>query len=194
MSVKQETLQLTGGAGKDKRRELDYYPTPPACTIALMNFLMLPKMTIWEPCCGDGTMSKVLGRYSPIVISTDIRDTGYGTGGIDFLADTTTHFASAIITNPPFDKSELIIRKALSLKTEVVAMLLKSQYWHAAKRLPLFIKHPPSWILPLTWRPDFLEHERKKGETGSPTMDVAWSVWLKDDQETKYKPLKKPIL
>lgn len=30
--MKQETLQLTGGGKKEKRRELDFYPTPPECT------------------------------------------------------------------------------------------------------------------------------------------------------------------
>lgn len=52
--MKQETLQLTGGAGKDKRRELDYYPTPKNVTRALMNFMfkngcMESTTTIWEP-------------------------------------------------------------------------------------------------------------------------------------------------
>lgn len=40
------------------------------------------------------------------------------------------------------------------------AMLLKAQYWHAAKRAQLFCEVPPSYVLPLTWRPDFLFKER----------------------------------
>ena len=30
------------------------------------------------------------------------------------------------------------------------------------------------------------------GKKGSPTMEVAWSVWIKGDTKTKYKPLLKP--
>jgi hypothetical protein len=51
-------------------------------------------------------------------------------------------------------------------------MLLKSQYWHAAKRHQLFNTHTPAYILPLTWRPDFMFGERG----GAPTMDVLWTV------------------
>ncbi len=56
-----EQLQLTGGGKKEKRRELDFYPTPPDVTIALMEFLALSRKSIvWEPACGDGAMSKVM--------------------------------------------------------------------------------------------------------------------------------------
>lgn len=75
-------------------------------------------------------------------------------------------------------------------------MLLKSQYWHAKSRYKLFQDYTPSWVLPLTWRPDFLEHERLEGEKkGAPTMDVAWSVWISSTVklDTRYKPLLKPI-
>jgi hypothetical protein len=57
--MKQEELQLTGANFKGTRRELDYYPTPPECTIALMNFLsknveiFKSPCAIWEPACGE---------------------------------------------------------------------------------------------------------------------------------------------
>lgn len=40
--IKQELLQLTGGVGKERRRDLDFYSTPRECTVALMDFLELP--------------------------------------------------------------------------------------------------------------------------------------------------------
>ena len=184
--MKQEELQLTGGNFNGNRRALDFYPTPRNVTVALMDFLNLPKdFVVWEPACGSHAMSSVIEEYGHTVIATDI------IYDQDYL---TTHVkADAIITNPPFNLSEQFIEKAVN-ESWIVALLLKSQYWHGAKRLKLFEKYPPVYVLPLTWRPDFLEHERKIGDKkGSPTMEVAWSVWnLGSNQETIYKPLPKP--
>lgn len=182
--MKQEDLQLTGGSGSQKRRDLDFYPTPVEVTIALLDFLKLDKnIVIWECASGNGKMSNIMKKKGYEVIETDIQT------GTDFL--NTYKTAGAIITNPPFDLSERFIRKAVK-EAPIVAMLLKSQYWHAKKRLDLFETHPPSYVLPLTWRPDFLEDEEVK--SGSPTMEVAWSVWIEGVSGTFYKPLLKPGL
>jgi hypothetical protein len=177
-----EKLNLHSGNPKDGRRDLDYYPTPPEVTHALMRFLDLPDhFEVWEPACGEGYMSDVIANYCKCV-ATDITD------GIDFLE--TQHNCDAIITNPPFALSEKFILHALS-SANIVAMLLKSQYWHAKKRHGLFIDTKPSWVLPLTWRPDFLFNTRKDGVKASPTMEVAWTVWIKGDDVCKYHPLSK---
>lgn len=178
---------LANRSAKD-RRKLDFYPTPPDVTHALMQFLNLPKTTVWECACGEGHMAEVITGYGHNVVATDIRETGYGQGGRDFLQERDL-LAPVIITNPPFQESESFIRHANSLGAEVVAMLLKSQYWHAAKRARLFTEHPPAWVLPLTWRPDFLFGE--KG--GGPTMDVLWTVWIRGQTDTRYRVLAKPI-
>lgn len=177
-------LQLTSGGNKANRRDLDFYPTPPEVTIALMEFLKLSKdIIIWEPACGDGAMSKILKQYGHKVIETDLNT------GTDYLK--TEGKADAIITNPPFNLSAAFIEKALN-EADIVAMVLKSQYWHAKKRISLFEKYPPSFILPLTWRPDFLFNERSKGgKSASPTMEVIWTVWIKGNTQCKYMPLPK---
>ncbi len=195
--MKQETLQLTAGGKKENRRKLDFYPTPKNVTKALMEFLFKEKhldfnTKIWEPACGSGHMSEILKQYCPNVYSSDLRQTEYGDGNIDFLEYSGKGEFDAIITNPPFSLAHQFIEKSIK-ETSIVAMLLKSQYWHAKSRLDLFTNTPPAYVLPLTWRPDFYEHERKKGEKkGAPTMEVAWSVWIKGSQDTKYFPLKKP--
>lgn len=181
--MRQIDLQLTAGNNKGNRRELDFYPTPPEVTIALMDFLKLDKCIIWEPACGNNAMVDVLKSYGHEVIATDIIT------GVDFLKESIN--CDAIITNPPFDISDLFIKKATK-EANIVAFVLKSQYWHAKKRCELFYDTPPSYVLPLTWRPDFLYQERHNGKKGAPTMEVAWSVWIKGDNKTKYKPLIKP--
>lgn len=181
MTPTQKQLQLVGGGKKEDRRPLDFYPTPPEVTIALMDFLKLDPCKMWEPACGDGAMVEILRSYGHDVIGTDI------TLGVDYLK---THGSTdMIITNPPFNLAENFIAKALK-EAPVVAMVLKSQYWHAKKRYNLFKENPPSYILPLTWRPDFLGGE--KG--GSPTMEIAWTVWIKGNTKCQYVPLLKPEL
>lgn len=185
--MQQEKLQLTGGGNKFKRRELDFYPTPFDCTVALMNFLKIKEcLKILEPCCGCGSISEVLKSYRHNVDSYDLQlNLGYGIGGVDYLKNDFLGY-DAIITNPPFNLSDQFIKKALS-EASIVAFLLKSQYWHSKKRYTLLIEKPPAYILPLTWRPNF---DPNKGN--SPTMEVLWTVWIKDNKNSKYIPLLKP--
>ena len=181
--------QITGGGKKEDRKELDFYPTPPDVTISLMDFLLAEDkidkdIKIWEPACGNGAMSKVFESYGNSVVSTDLRTEGvYGKGGVDFLKESIV--CDAIITNPPFNIADLFIKKSV-INARIVAMLLKCQYWHAKKRIELFQKHRPSFILPLTWRPDFF------GNGGASTLDMAWTVWIKVDEVTKYQQLIRP--
>lgn len=172
-----------------KRKPADYYPTPPDVTHALMRHLNLPRSTvIWEPACGDGSMSKVLEQYVDSVTSTDLRrDSGYGREETDFLNPDVSFECDWIITNPPFSHAAEFIEKSLQI-TPNVAMLLKATFWHARKRLSLFQQTLPSAILPLTWRPSFLEKERGS----SPLMDVMWVVWSQDVASIGYCPLPRP--
>ena len=180
-----DAMNLANGSRTEKRRELDFYPTPPEVTHALMIYLKLDPCLVLEPACGDGAMSEVLKLYGHDVMSSDLRESGYGVGGQDFLTSDGDY--DAIITNPPFKHSEAFIRHAIP-EARVVAMVLKSQYWHAKKREQLFREFPPAYVLPLTWRPDF------QGKGGSPTMEVHWTVWIEGDTNTKYRLLSRPDL
>lgn len=167
------------------REDHDFYPTPKEATIALMDFLIFHNLisqndTIWEPACGDGAMSKVLESYGCKVYSYDLRDSGFGRGGVDYLSRTINVPINWTITNPPFKISESFIKKAV-LDSPNSAFLVKSQYWHAAKRRILFENHRPAYVLPLSWRPDFMGGSRG----GSPTMDVGWAVWINGITDTK---------
>lgn len=152
-----QASQIMGGNGAKARKASDLYPTPPEVTVALMRFLKLPAGTdIWEPARGQGDMVRALADCGMAVYGTDIRD------GIDFLTTQQPGNAPAadwIITNPPFSLADEFIRHAAEIG-KPFAMLLKAQYWHAAKRAQLFREIPPSYVLPLTWRPDFLFKER----------------------------------
>jgi tRNA G10 N-methylase Trm11 len=83
-----------------RREPFEFYPTPPEATRALLSVERF-EGTIWEPACGDGAISKVLEAAGYYVISTDLIDRGYGTGGVDFLK-TTEALGRNIVTNPPY--------------------------------------------------------------------------------------------
>jgi len=183
--------QILANRSSKKRSLVDFYATPQEVTKALITFLDIPKdKIIWECACGKGNMSKVIEEAGYRVISTDLYERGYGEK-VDFLTIPKGKInCNWIITNPPFSKSVEFIKKSYDLGVEGFAFLLKSQYWHSKKRLSLFEKTAPAYILPLTWRPDFLFGEK----SGSPTMEVLWTVWTKRNQQVaRYIPLEKPI-
>ena len=180
---------LTNRSAAD-RNKTDYYRTPPEVTRVLLDFLeykwlLLPEHTIWEPACGTGEMAEAMRGKGYGVTVSDLYASDYVEGGDDFL--TTARPCDWIITNPPFSQAEKFIRRALELG-KPCAFLLKSQFWHAQSRLPLFKEHTPTYVLPLTWRPDFLWGAK----SGSPTMECIWVVWAGKHTGALYIPLEKP--
>src|SRR5262245_14564477 len=90
---------------------LDYFPTPPWATRALVEHVFpalgirpsdLAGMDALEPACGEGHMAEPLAEYFGRVIATDLHDYGYGEAPVDFLDESTKLDADWIITNPPF--------------------------------------------------------------------------------------------
>lgn len=184
MSQKDKTTasRINGGNSAYGRSESDFYPTPAEATRALLEFLRLPTGTrIWEPACGEGHMVATLEDAGYSVTGTDIAT------GQDFL-DEPLRECDWIITNPPFFIAEKFIERCAK-HGKPFALLLKAQYWNAKRRYDLFQRIRPTYVLPLTWRPDFLQ---KKRGGGSPLMDVMWCVWNGGDGETRFLPLKKP--
>ncbi|HLP66037.1 MAG TPA: hypothetical protein VK181_00805 [Rhizobium sp.] len=175
------------------RKPSDFYPTPYEGTESLMPIIKTAfpdGAALWDPCCGDMDMVRVLEWHGFEVTSTDIRDTGQGIGEIDFLNDDVTTKLGweprpdMIVMNPPFSMAAEFIEKALSY-TPNVACLMKIDYWNAVSRLPLWRARQPAFFFPLTFRLAFLKDERGN----SPLMNCAWAVWLDD----KFRDLGKDV-
>ena len=165
-----------------------FYPTPSEVTEALLYFLGLDKKTtIWEPACGNGKMVEVFQKNGHVVFASDLHEYGVFPAGVDFIKQN-DHPADWIITNPPFHIADDFITHCLTWP-KPFALLLKSQFWHAKKRQEMFTRRRPKFVLPLTWRPDFLFGAK----SGSPTMECCWTVWEKTGaSETEYLPLLRP--
>lgn len=183
---KQFASRIVGGNPTAGRKAGDFYQTPPEATIALLDFLKIPKgVTIWECACGSGEMSKTIEAGGYHVISSDIEDRGFGIHGIDFITHQQERPFDWIITNPPFVLAEQFIKRAWEYG-KPFAFLLKCQFWNAARRAHLFEECKPSYILPLTWRLDF-------AGGGNPLMDTGWTVWeRRPTAGVMFYPLKKP--
>lgn len=65
------------------RAEYDYYATDPRAVELLLEMETFSDK-IWECACGEGHISKVLKQNGYEVLSTDLIDRGYGTGGGGF--------------------------------------------------------------------------------------------------------------
>ena len=186
--TKLNPVKIVGAQGK--RRELDFYPTPPDVTQALVDSGVGPLWGdhVWEPACGGGAIASVLLQNGISVTATDIQ------GGVDFLSAPLPEAESVtgdrwIVTNPHFCLAPQFIERAfLHLKENGVkfAFLLKAQFWNSKKRYELFRRCRPSRVLPLTWRPDFTGQ-------GASLMDCMWCVWREvEPWHTEFYPLERP--
>jgi hypothetical protein len=147
-----------------ERKERDLYETPEWVTEALLPHLR-PILSVWEPACGSGKMTRVLARVAGVV-ATDIAT------GDDFLE--AEKRADCIITNPPYELATQFIERALSLTADsgLVAMLLRTDFAHAKTRQHLF-QHPAfAKKIELTKRIRWIE-----GSKGAPSFNHAWFVW-----------------
>jgi hypothetical protein len=179
-----ERKSASHGEAGYERRERDAYFTEPWVTEALCQAVEFDNRGIlWEPACGDGRMAKVLDRWHPAVVASDIADYGYGAPGHDFLRPEAvdwlgkTHAGriAAIVTNPPFDQAIAFITRALELTRPAqgkVAILQRHEFDAPAKHHALCDRHPFVCKMVLHKRPRWMA-----GDKASPRFPYAWFLW-----------------
>jgi hypothetical protein len=148
------------------RRERDCYETPEWVTLALIPHLPKRVNTVWEPACASGKMVSALkSRYA--VVASDIVD------GVDFFQQRSGDY-DAIVTNPPYSHAAEFIDYGITLtaKSGVVAMLLRTDFDHAASRSQLF--GIPQFAKKLVLRKRIKWFE---DSDGSPSFNHAWFIW-----------------
>ena len=152
--------------------DLNFYPTPPWVTEELLRREEFGSV-VWEPACGDGAISKVLEAAGYTVLSSDIKDRGYGEV-LDFFK--TERTVESIVTNPDYRRAEEFVRKALASTTQKVAMFLRASFFESQRRAPLFAEHPPKRIYMFARRVS-LYPGGEHGNNGGGQAMYAWFVW-----------------
>jgi hypothetical protein len=154
-----------------QRKERDQYQTPAWVTAALVGHIPgIARRRIWEPAAGEGQMVRELANHCLTVHGSDIE------GGVDFLQRPNHLGADAIITNPPYVLARQFIEHALDLTEPmagIVAMLLRTDYDHAATRQHLFSGCQAfAKKVVLTKRIVWFD-----GPGAAPSFNHAWYLW-----------------
>ena len=160
------------------REKNDFYATPKESTEKLLNVVTF-RGNIYEPCCGQGHISKVLIKHGYKVFSSDLVDRGYGTPRVDFLMETQKY--DNVVTNPPFKNALEFAERALELSRYKVALLLKLSFLEGVARRNFFKSYPPQKVWVFSQRQALM----KNGEPHSGGMlALAWFIWSKGNIES----------
>lgn len=163
----------------NERATNDYYATDPMALVALLDKEQFSN-DVWECACGDGALSKVLEAKGYNVLSTDLVDRGYGTGGVDFL-ELNEEYDGDIVTNPPYSKAQAFVEKALDVVTvgHKVAMLLRLQFLETKARRALFERFPPKYVYVSSSRIQCARNGDFENYGKGSAVAYAWFVWEK---------------
>ena len=151
-----------------RRQAEDFYATPEWVTRCLFRHAQI-EGPVWEPCCGDGAIARVIESEGRRVVATDLADYGFGTAGVDFFACREfPRGCRALVTNPPYGDGGparratnvsvamlRFVRHALDLTANAggqLALLVRFQ-WIAGKRAAGMITSGPlDTVIALTKR------------------------------------------
>jgi hypothetical protein len=171
---------------KQPAEDLDFSPTPPWATRALMerifpvvNISRASLTSVHEPACGKGHMAEVLREYFPTVTATDVHDYGYGEAVQDFLDEKYEVDADWVITNPPFaKKAEQFALKAIEQARVGAAIFAQLRWLETIGRYErLFRDRPPTLIAFFADRVPL--HMGKWEPEGSSATAYMWLMWVK---------------
>jgi hypothetical protein len=156
------------------RQKDDWYPTPEIATRRLLDVEVFDER-IWEPAAGDGAIAKVLKTACYEVISSDLNDYGYCPAGIDFLLEH-KRAADSLVSNPPYKLAEQFIQRAIDLRVDKHAWLLRLSFLEGQKRFQrLFSHNPPIRVHVFSQRLTIWRGDEEISSSG--TVAYAWFVW-----------------
>lgn len=151
---------------------LSFFRTPTAVAEALFKAEKFSG-EIWEPCCGDGSISEVAKAHGYKVYSSDLGDYGYGKPNVNFLGSWRP--AVNIVSNPPFERCMDFVERALRLSSGKVALLLPPDL--LTYKLPVFRERLVR-MYPFGERIKF--HSAPFRSNKGAWRDVAWYVFAPD--------------
>ena len=172
-------MLLNGFNFRGDREKFDFYATPPEASQQLLDVESF-EGKIYEPCCGQGHISKVLINNGYDVESSDLINRGYGDSNIDFLMEYKKR--DNIITNPPYGRLLMqFVRQAHNIADKKIALLLKLTFLEGQERKEFFKECPPTRVHVFSKRLALMKNG-KSYEGGM--MALAWFVWDKSSDKT----------
>jgi hypothetical protein len=167
---------------RESRPVGDLHETPECATRTLLEFEDIPHR-VWECCCGRGAIARVLCAAGHDVLATDLYDHGCedSESGRDFLAESRMpEGITCIVSNPPYagDAGSRFVRHALSLKPQLLIMLLPLAFIAAASREDLV--RSLSRIHIFAPRLPTMHRDGWTGPRASSSKDHGWFVWHAD--------------
>lgn len=185
------TVLPTGGRAVMAQRldpidSLDFFPTPPWATRALMEHVLIGddvrKAHVWEPAAGAGHMAEVLQEYVGHVFASDVHDYGRGYSVGSFVGDGPDVIAKPgrpvdfIITNPPFNLAIDFALRAIPLAKGGVYLLTRTAWLEGSDRFArLFKPHPPALIALFSERVPMVKG--RWDPKASTATSYAWVGW-----------------
>lgn len=177
-----------------ERDKLDYYATPTAEVINILNQLNIDftDTTILEPCVGGGHMAEGIDAYlfhkgcdNAKTIGTDIHNRGYSNDYWElycgpeydfFLDDYPYDEVDWIIMNPPYSVIEPFTIRALDIAKKGVIMLGRLQFLEGEGRFENILQYsPPTDVYVYVDRIQCWKDGLKPD--GSSAQAYAWFVW-----------------
>jgi hypothetical protein len=178
------------------RVERDLYPTPAWVTEALLAYVDLAGLTVWEPATGKGDMAEVLkASGAACVHCSDIIKYDYP---LDEVRDFTVINSAgsgfdAIITNPPSGPgnktAEAFITAGLHYiaRGGLLALLLSTDFDSGSTRRELF-QHCPRFYAKIELTKRVVWFERLDGRLEQPRENHAWYIWQRTPLRVRESP------
>lgn len=157
----------------DRRKQTDFYETPYSLTRKFLDVEKFDKsLSVCEPACGKGAITKVLNEYwdKDLITSYDQE--------VNFLWETGNY--NSVITNPPYTTALQFIDRAKRVATEKFAFLLPLSYLHGKQRYDEIYsdrEYGLKKVYVFTRYPMLGEKLREDGKYRTGMMVYAWFVW-----------------
>ena len=168
---------------KDRDANGAYFtPTETILDFLAVQDVLDPCMSVWEPACGSGNISKALISKGYNVFSSDLYNYGYGMTGVDFLK--VSKKFDVIITNPPYSLAEQFIERSLE-HASIVVMLLRLSFLEGQGRARGLWKHHPPHRVYICGRRPSMYKVNHIGKKNGGFVAYAWYVWKKESTESR---------
>lgn len=159
-------------------RKDDLYETPEVAVHTLLAVEPVP-LTVWEPACGPGAITRVLRASGRAVVASDLVDYGCPDSDArrDFLMEQSAPpGVPAIVTNPPFKLAQQFVEHSRRLVPQTY-MLMRLAFLKAERRRSLFGGGDLARIYVFSRRLPMMHRAGWEGRKANSGTAFAWFCW-----------------